>query len=142
MRRRTKRIKKRFRVRFHLGKGANYMHWQVTDRGIMSDSGDAREYYSPDKVEIVMHGAKLGNQVSTALKIFEGENKTVCAWVECDAVDINYKASKVFQETDVTNLERIMYNPRKNPHWFTDDDHNIDDKEFRKLTTKQNKIYG
>lgn len=131
-------MKKRYRVRFHLAKGANYMHWQITD----NNSKGAREYYHPDKVEIVMYKAKLGNQPATARKIFEGQNKTVCAWVECDAVDINYKSSPNFQPIDTQELTQYKYNPRKNPHWFTDTDFNKDNSTFRKLTTKQNKIYG
>lgn len=129
---------RRFRVRFHLGKGPNFMHWQITDK----KSGMAREYYDPDKVEIVMYKAKLGNQPSAARKIFEGADKTVCAWVDCDAIDINYKKSPNFQPLDTESLTQYKYNPRKNPHWFTDTDFNLDNETFLKLTTKHNKIYG
>ena len=114
------------------------MHWQVTDK----KSGGVREYYHPDKVEIVMYRAKLGNQPATARKIFEGQNKTVCAWVECDAVDINYKSSPNFQPIDTQELTQYKYNPRKNPHWFTDTDFNKDNTTYIKLTTQQNRIYG
>jgi len=131
-------MKKRFRVRFHLGKGVNYKKWQVIDR----HNGTHREYYDPEKVEIVMYKARLGNQPSTARRIFEGSNKTVCAWVDCDMVDINYLKSPSANLTDTEGLTQYKYNPRKNPHWFTDGDTNVDNQEFLKMTTKNKTIYG
>ena len=67
-----------YRVRFHLGRGANYMKWQVRD-----SNGGVR-YYDPESVRQVMLNAKLHNRPNVAKKICEGANKTVCAWVECE----------------------------------------------------------
>ena len=65
---------KRYRVRFHLAKGDNYMKWQVFDR-----QSNTKDYIDPDSKSIVMLECELGNHPTTAKKIYNGENKTVCA---------------------------------------------------------------
>lgn len=140
-----RRNKKRFQVRFHLGKGQNHMKWQVKDAGNNPASNNGKadiDYYNPDKVDIVMYQCKLGNHPSTARKIYEGAHKTVCAWVECDMVEIKYRSSPNFQEQDTSDMIQYKYNPRKNIHWFTDEDSNVDDHEFMILSTKGKSIYG
>ena len=129
---------KRFRVRFHLAKGKNYMHWQVLDK----KNGFNRDYYDPENCNIKMYNCRLGNQVATARKIFDGANKTVCAWVDCDNLDIEYRKSPTFKDVEEEALTQYKYNPRKNPHWFTDTDFNVDGKTFLTLTTSKAKIYG
>lgn len=136
---------KRFRVRFHLAQGPNFMRWQVSDRtdNPRANNGKAhKDYYNPEFCDIVMTGCKLGNRPATARRIFDGENKTVCAWVDCDMVDIKYKKSPDYQTPDTSDLINYKYNPRKNPHWFTDDDNNVDGATFNTLTTNGRKIYG
>jgi hypothetical protein len=129
---------KRFRVRFHLAKGRHYKHWQIIDKR----NGFHRDYYDPDKCDIIMRKCRLGNQESTARKIFEGAHKTVCAWVDCDDLDIMYHASPTYEETDVQGMTQYKYNPRRNPHWFTEDCNNCDGEKMLLLTTKGRNIYG
>jgi hypothetical protein len=112
------------KVRFHLARGLNYQRWQIrTDSDV--------EYFDPEDVTIEMHGATLRNQRKTAERIRMGENKTVCAWVECDKVDItpsrNYAAPKA--------ASMVSYNPRKEPHWTNINMEDLDDKRFDKLVT-------
>lgn len=133
---------KRFRVRFHLGKGKNYMMWQVRDRGLNKSGVVATEYYDPDKVDIVMSKCLLGNQVSAARKIFEGANKTVCAWVDCDMIDVLYHTSPTYESEDVSDKTQYKYNPRKNPHWFTDTNFNCDGEKMPRMLTKGRNIYA
>ena len=70
---------KRYKVRFHLARGDNYMKWQVTD-----SQKDTKSYFDPNLKSIVMRDCILGNHPKTAMRIHNGENKTVCAWVACD----------------------------------------------------------
>lgn len=133
---------KRFRVRFHLANGPNYMKWQVKDRGMQGAGWLATEYYDPEKCNIKMRGCKLGNQESTAMKIFEGANKTVCAWIDCEELDIEYRKDPRFKDVEEDGLTQYKYNPRKNPHWFTDTESNCDGRTFKTLTTCKRKIYG
>lgn len=131
-------MRKRFKVRFHLGKGKNYMTWQITDK----KNNFYKDYYDPEKVDLIMYKCKLGNHEATARKIMNGESKTVCAWVECDMVDIAYKESPTYQEPNLDGATQYKYNPRKWPHWNSDDVMNADNMKFAKLKTKGRKIYG
>lgn len=129
--------KKRFQVRFHLGKGANYMCWQVKD-----NRNKGIEYYPPSNVSLELTSCVLRNSEKTATKIFNGEHKTVCAWVECDMIDVHYKKDPAFSEVDTKNLRKYKYNPKKNIHWFTSKQDNADNKELVKMYTNSRALYG
>ena len=99
---------KRIKVRFNLGRGKNFMKWKVQyPNGVI-------EYYSPSEAQLVMTRCQLKNHKKTAQKIFEGANKTVCAWVLCEEIDIR---KETFIQFDV-NCDRIRYNPRVQPNWL------------------------
>lgn len=129
--------KKRFQVRFHLGKGANYMCWQVKDH-----RNKGTEYYAPSTCSLELTNCKLRNSPTTAKRIHDGQAKTVCAWVECDMVDVRYKKDPAFTGVDTKNLRKYKYNPRKNLHWFTSKQDNLDNKELKKMYTNNRAIYG
>ena len=108
---------KSIKVRFNLGKGPNYMKWKV-----QYPTGES-VYYHPTGVQLTMKGCVLKNSKSTAKKIFRGEsNKTVCAWVLCDSVDVR---TEDFKQHDVGN-QRLKYNPRVAPSWVIDPENGID----------------
>ena len=114
--------KNKYQVRFNLGKGKNFMKWKVS-----YPSGTAR-YYEPSEVLIIMNGCKLVNHKGTAKKIFDGANKTVCAWVECDEVKV---IDKVVTQSEA---RQVCYNPRVTPHWVLDNEV-VDKGEFEELFT-------
>jgi len=122
---------KRYKVRFHLARGDNYMKWQVSDL-----QEDTKDYFDPDSKSIVMRNCTLGNYPSTAKKIFDGENKTVCAWVACDEISV------VDLLPTTGSLTHYKYNPRKNPHWFTETTDNADNRQFKMMVTNNRKVYG
>lgn len=136
--------KKRFQVRFHLGRGANYMCWQVKDFGInRANNGRANiDYYAPSNVSLELTNCTLRNSPNTAMKIFNGQSKTVCAWVDCDMIDVHYKKSPDFKGVDTKNLRKYKYNPKKNLHWFTSKQKNVDDKDLVKMHTNNRALYG
>ncbi len=129
--------KKRFQVRFHLGKGANYMCWQVKD-----NRNKGTEYYPPSSVSLELTNCVLRNSEKTATKIFRGEHKTVCAWVECDMIDVHYKKDPAFKDVNTKNLRKYKYNPKKNIHWFTSKQDNVDNKKLIKMHTNSRALYG
>jgi len=132
-----KKKKKRFQVRFHLGRGANYMCWQVKDyrnKGI--------EYYAPSTCSLELTNCTLRNSPSTAMRIYNGNAKTVCAWVECDMVDVNYKKDPSFTKPPIKNMDKYKYNPKKHMHWFTKRNNNADDKNLKKMHTNNRSLYG
>ena len=122
---------KRYRVRFHLAKGENFMKWQVFDK-----LNNTQEYHDPDTRSIIMRDCLLGNHPTTAKKIFDGENKTVCAWVSCNELTV------VDSVPTIDRLTHYKYNPRKNPHWYTDSTDNADNMKFNVMVTSNRAVYG
>jgi len=116
------------KVRFHLATGENYMKWQVR-------SGDSITYYDPHEVSLHMTGCRLRNQRGTAEKILNGENKTVCAWVECESVQV------LPPSPAKSPINPVRYNPRKFPHWFNLALEDIDNHTFEALATDSRLIY-
>jgi hypothetical protein len=104
-------MKIRTKVRFNLSRGKNYMKWKVT-------SPQGVEYYSPTDTQIIMKGCNLKNNRKTALKIFNGEHKTVCAWVICDSVEIK---TGEFVPYDIMDKTQLSYNPKVLPFWVIKD---------------------
>ena len=99
---------KRIKVRFNLGRGANFMKWKIQyPNGVV-------EYYTPSEVQLVMKGCQLRNHKGVAQKIFEGGEKVVCAWVLCDSIEIS---TSKFLQLD-TYCHKIKYNPRVQPNWL------------------------
>jgi hypothetical protein len=113
---------KSIKVRFNLGRGQNYMKWKVqyTDGSV--------EYHSPSEVQLLMHDCILKNHKNTAQKIYDGANKTVCAWVLCKSLAIK---KNDFIKVDTIG-ERVRYNPRVTPHWMLNDE-NVDGRALEKL---------
>ena len=101
-------MKDKFKVRFHLAKGKNFMKWQIT-----YPSG-VKRYYTPSEVTLLMTNSFLRLRKGMADKIFDGTtNKEVCAWVECDSVTVKSNKSTV-SNTPVP----VQFNPHKNPNWL------------------------
>ena len=118
-----------YKVRFNLGKGKNFMFWQVVN----TETGSFK-YYNPEKVSIIMNDAELRNQTGTAKKIFSGANKSVCAWVNCKSIEI------VKREL-VTNANKVSYNPRITPNWTNNEGKNIDKEKYNQLYTVSKNIF-
>lgn len=116
------------KIRFNLSRGQNYMKWKV-------EYEDSVEYICPSSVHIVMFNARLRNRKASAIKIFCGANKFVCAWIECEDV-------RIFPSTERNLSDEVSYNPRKFPHWTDESGSDIDGKVFSKLYTKDSKVYA
>ena len=72
-----------YKIRFNLGRGENYMKWQLK-----GNNPKAVAHYDPEKYCLFLMGARLTNKPKTAKKIHKGAHKVVCAWIECDHVII------------------------------------------------------
>lgn len=114
-----------YRVRFHLAKGEHYMHWQVKNLDTKQVN-----YYDPEEFSLYIIGATLKNQKATAEKIHAGENKSVCAWVNCEEVHAS-KHSRLI----VRGPDKMSYNPRRAPYWTDSTGRNMDNMSFLSLTT-------
>ncbi len=104
---------KSFKVRFHLAKGANFMKWQIT-----SPCGNI-EYFDPIDTQLTLKGCVLKNHKKVAQTIFNGANKTVCAWVLCEEIEINTLGNFV-QADNKDQSNKVRYNPRVTPNWVYD----------------------
>jgi len=93
------------------------------------------EYLDPNKVDLLMKKCKLRNSMKTAQKIFDGENKTVCAWILCDDVVISENQKEPLEENG-----RLRYNPRVKPNWDFRDV-NVDGKQFCVIESRGSKLY-
>jgi hypothetical protein len=119
----------RIKVRFNLSRGKNYMKWKI----VYPDS--TIEYLSPDEVSLIMMKCKLSNNAKQAEKIFQGESKTVCAWVLCEEMKITGVPQK-----DIIETSRLRYNPRVKPCWDYQEV-NSDGKEFDRIESRGNRLY-
>ena len=124
-----------YEVRFHLGRGENYLHWQV--KAMCGRKKLQEFYYNPAQYQLEMIGCKLVNQVNKAKKVHAAGRKDVAGWVECDTVMIN-------NEIGVDNLEKLYYNPIRDIHWRRESDCGEfawDDSQYATLITQGKQVY-
>lgn len=122
------------KVRFHLAQGENYLKWQVKAE---TKEGVNTSYYDPEERSLIMYDCKLVNQRGTAEKIMGGENKTVCAWVQCEGISVFHP--KLMREEEV---EPIFYNPRTAPYWRDKDGNDIDGERIKCIISKGRNLYA
>lgn len=115
------------RVRFHLGRGEHYQKWQVSRGGEVT-------FYDPSTVCLKMKGCQLKNHRKVAEQIYSGENKTVCAWINCEQVEVAPP-----QKNAVKGPAALLtYNPKVRPHWSSASApsvENLDGAEFGEITS-------
>lgn len=99
----------KIRLRYHLGRGENYKHWQIRNRD------GSVEYVHPDDMVVALSNARLHNRRKVADKIYQGENKTVCAWIDCEILAKGRTIPRDLHLND--SWEKAYYNPRETPHW-------------------------
>jgi hypothetical protein len=124
-------MKRRFKVRFHLGAGENFMKWRVED----INNGHV-EFFDPKYYDLELIDCKLHNHKGTAKKIHEGENKTVCAWVMAKGVAFITGGRCCHPDEDM-----ISYNPKIQPFWRDHKGNNIDKKEILLMETMGRQLY-
>lgn len=93
------------------------------------------EYHQPDDISIKITNGVLKNRRKSADQIFEGANKRVCAWIECEKLEI--KTQYDFND----NLSEIRYSPRTQPYWCDINNNNIDGECFYFIHTLGNKVF-
>lgn len=131
---------KNFKCRFHLGSGAHFMHWRIENL----KTGEVK-FFNPSEFTFTFFGCFLRNQKTAAEKINRGEtNKTVCAWIECDSVEV-----AVNNEPKIENVTQVCFNPKVAPFWRFDVEKedgtieriNIDGTKHEALITSGSKVF-
>ena len=126
-----------YKIRFHLGRGDNFMKWQV--KTIVSDGyDDIVQYFEPEKYQLAMFDAKLRVQLGASKKIHEGACKTVCAWVECENLQILGTADWV--KPNVSDFY-VRFNPRHNPNWVDLAENILNDDEYSLVVTQDRNLF-
>ena len=126
-----------YKIRFHLARGENFMKWQVKYLGTEYGGDDEVKYVDPAKHQIAMFNAKLKVQTGTSKKIHEGACKTVCAWVQCDEVQIMPK-DKI--KPNVNDFY-VRFNPRRNPEWVDMHDNIMSGEEYSLLVSQDRSLF-
>lgn len=120
-----------YKIRFNLERGENYLKWEIS-----KPNGEV-SYLSPELYDITLYNSTLKNNSKSSNKIYNGANKFVCAWVECEDINVEYVSE--YELTD--EYEKISFNPKTKPYWFNGIGENIDGLFFEELKTNKNKIY-
>lgn len=124
-----------FDVRFHLGRGQHYKHWQVK-------SSDGVSYYDPKIYSLIMKDCLLKNNRNKAEKVFESKRRDVCGFVRC----LNYTVV-VKEYTDYMFLEpevkfEIMFDPKVAPYWRKHNSPNAyDNMTYSTLVTNDKRVF-
>lgn len=119
------------KVRFHLGRGKNFMKWKIEDK----DTGEIK-FLDPDDVQLKLVDNLLTNRPTTAKKIFTGAmNKAPIAWIESKNVIISEKPR------NIAPVDQISYNPRRSPNWTNTAGDNVDKEIYPELITYGRKVY-
>jgi len=126
--------KSRIKVRFNLGRGVNYMKWKV------EVPGQEAMYLDPNEFQLVMTTCSLRNHRRIAERINQGENKSVCAWILCDSLDVFEVSSK--QELP-SHAFRLYYDPRVLPYWHTSRQvvHDFDNTDHFMIVSEGKKLF-
>jgi hypothetical protein len=117
-----------YKVRFNLGKGKRYMTWKVT-----KPNGEV-DYLNPKEVFLRLDDCTLKNNKKSALDIFNGANKRVCAFVTCKNVEVCVKVT--YQVGD-----KISYNPRVKPYWVNSLGEDIDNLKIKSMVSEGYSLY-
>lgn len=122
-------MKCNYKIRFHHGRGKNYMHWRIEDMEI-----EDAIFFDPKKYNLIIYGAFLRNQPAAAKKIYEGGHKTVCAWIECEGY------VRVPATINPPIDTKVSYNPKNAPNWLFNGSEG-DGMAFDDLVTLGNGVY-
>ena len=131
------------KVRFHLANGEHFMHWQVRD-------GRSVRYYKPEAFSLQMNGCSLVNKAGAAGRIHRGSHKTVCAWIECESLEVSEIHDTVSAESqarlfgifqNMAEDKVVRFNPRVTPNWTDSSGENLDGGKFGSLFTLGRNVF-
>jgi hypothetical protein len=126
-------------VRFHLSNGKHYMFWQLK---IMQGSKKVEVcYFDPSEYQLEMRGCTLINKVNRAKKVHKAGVHNVSGWIKCEEVMLR---KDFYPSLPVDDLERVFYNPVKDPYWRRESDNNEfvwDNTQYGSLITNGKQVY-
>ena len=125
-----------FDVRFHLGAGEHYKHWQIK-------SYEGSIYHDPSKGMLVMYGCTLKNERGKAKRVFATQKRDVCGCVRCFTyIFIPYDSVNTEDSVTTEGHEELMYDPKIAPYWRSSNGpDNYDSHSYPTLVTVGRRIY-
>lgn len=130
-----------YKVRFHLGRGEHYRHWQITGNGLV-------QYYDPEIYSLFLSECTLISQPKAAQRVHDSGKKDVCGWVLCETWtasnvrDNEWVRELIDEEYPIDNLARVWYNPIVDTEWHMQGvEESVTDAFFSCLVTKGNRVY-
>jgi len=117
-------------VRFHLGAGKNYKHWQIK-------SDNVPTYHDPAEGMLVLYGCTLKNKRGKAERVFATQKRDVCGYIRCtDYTSIPYDS------INIEGCEELLYDPKIAPYWRSSNDtDNRDGLSFPTLVTVGRRVF-
>jgi hypothetical protein len=92
-----------FQVRFHLGRGKNFLRWQVRGPGGV-------RYVDPETSMLKLEGCVLKNRRSVATRVNKTQKRDVCGHVACRSVE-------VLESVEVDRGSMVHFDPKVAPYW-------------------------
>jgi hypothetical protein len=117
-----------YKVRKHLARGQNYGKWQIKSNVVSIGT-----IYVDTSETLLLFGCTLKNRCATSQRIYDGESKTVCAWVECTSFMVNDVRNSGWLKLD--DADYYDFNPRQHPTWLDSFGVDADDREVAVLVT-------
>lgn len=131
-----------FDVRFHLGGGKHYKHWQI--KTVVRDVfGSLRPiYFDPAECSLILHDCLLKNNRNKAEKIFESKRRDVCGFVRCSDYEVVDKHITDAMFVENTIRYELMFDPKIAPYWRKQNDPDAyDNMTYHCLVTNGKKIF-
>jgi len=132
----------KYKMRYHLGRGKNYKKWQLKFMSPVGNFALSTDYKKPSEFTALLHNCKLKSQEGTAKRIFKGDNKTVCAWIEFEDYTELVAYDSIVKRIASESSKLYSYNPRKHPHWVSQDNDNEDGAEVDTILVHKRTLYG
>ena len=126
-----------YSVRFHLGRGPNFRHWQVRN---LSNKSSAPLFLDPSEFQLHLHNCKLVCSESKAKKVFSSGVKDVCGWIRCDSFDVVDVSQTAPDE--VVGLDRVSFNPIIDTEWRVEGrSGSFNNQDVGELVTSGSRVY-
>jgi hypothetical protein len=125
-----------FDIRFHLGAGKHYKHWQIK-------SDNVPTYHDPAEGMLVLYGCTLKNERGKAERVFATQKRDVCGYVRCfDYISIPYDSVNTEDSITTEGHEELMYDPKIAPYWRSSNGpDNYDNLTYDTLVTVGRRVF-
>ena len=127
-----------FAVRFHLGRGPHYKHWQIKD---LKDKDVQVEYFDPMRSWLFMVDCELVCNEKKAQSVYQAGVKDVCGFIRCRNVYVS--DPDILPSPSIDTAPRIMFNPIVDPVWRIEDrpGENWNNKKIDEIITSGSRCY-